>query len=89
VEHGATARGEKMSLIGKLMFTGLLFILIALLAAGMWAEVNGIRGIVCASSPVSTVKKLGLIVALLVGIGMLATMIAFYFNGILMTWSVK
>jgi hypothetical protein len=89
VEHGATALGEKMSLIGKLMFTGLLFIIIGLLAAGMMGILLELKPALPKHAPLSTLKNLGLIVALLVGIGMLATMIAFYFNGILMTWSVK
>jgi hypothetical protein len=84
-----------MSLLGKLMSTGLLVILIGLLAMVSGAVVNGIMlGLTIdsperARAPWSKVKKLGRIVALLVGLGMLAVMIAFFFNGILMTWSVK
>jgi hypothetical protein len=84
-----------MSLLGKLMSTGLLVILIGLLAALIWAVVNGIiLGLTTGSperarAPWSTVKKLGRIVALLMGLVMLAAMIAFFFNGILMTWNGK
>jgi hypothetical protein len=78
-----------MSLLGKLMFTGLLVILIGLLAASMMGILLELKPALPKHAPLSTVKKLGLLVALLVGIGMLATMIAFFFNGILITWNVK
>jgi hypothetical protein len=78
-----------MSLLGKLMFTGLLVILIGLLAAGMMGLLLELKPALPKHAPLSPVKTLGLIVALLVGIGMLAAMIAFYFNGILVTWNVK
>jgi hypothetical protein len=84
-----------MSLLGKLMSTGLLIILMSLLAAIAGAVVNGIiLGIKIdsperARAPWSTVTKLGRIVALLVGLGMLAAMIAFFFNGTLVTWNEK
>jgi energy-converting hydrogenase Eha subunit A len=77
------------------MLTGLLVILIGLLAAVMGAVVNGIiLGLKTdsperARAPWSTVTKLGRIVALLVGLGMLAAMIAFFFNGTLVTWNEK
>jgi energy-converting hydrogenase Eha subunit A len=84
-----------MSLFGKLLSTGLLVILMGLLAAIAGAVVNGIMlgltidSLERARAPWSTVKKFGRIVALLVGLGMLAAMIAFFFNGILVTWNEK
>ena len=84
-----------MSFLGALMSTGLLVILIGLLAMVSEAVVNGIMlGLRTdsperARGPWSTAKKLGRIVALLVGLGMLAAMIAFFFNGILVTWNEK
>jgi hypothetical protein len=73
------------------MLTGLLVILIGLLAASMMGILLELKPALPkhARAPWSTVKNLGLIVALLVGIGLLAAMIAFYFNGILMTWNGK
>lgn len=89
VEHGATALGDTMSLLGKLMFTALLFIIIGLLAAGMMGILLELKPALPKHAPLLTFKNLGLIVALLVGIVMLATMIAYFFNGILITWNEK
>jgi hypothetical protein len=82
-----------MSLLGKLISTGLLLILMSLLAAIAGAVVNGIILGLTTDSPEraralwSTITKLGRLLALLVGLGMLAAMIAFFFNGILVTWN--
>jgi hypothetical protein len=78
-----------MGLLGKLMSTGLLVILIGLVAAGMMGILLELKPALPKHAPLSTIKNLGLIVALLVGVGMLATMIAFFFNGILITWKLK
>ena len=87
--YGATARGDTMSLLVRLVFTGLLVIIIGLLAAGMMGILLELKPALPKHAPLLTIKNLGLIVALLVGIGMLAAMIAFFFNGILVTWNEK